>query len=406
MINKLFYIDELSSTYKTYADLVDEINKNEIKTKIVSSSKSYDIFVDLLTAVVHNQTVYLIDSLVENEVVFDENIESTSQVIKTNIDLNSLLNSLNSENSSKIILFTSGTTSKPKQVAHNLKSLTRFVKTGEKYKDHVWGLTYNPVHIAALQVFFQAIYNLNTIVYLYRYSNNDIIELIEKYKITHISATPTFYKLLLPSTKKIEHVQSLTFGGEKFDQNVVDKIKPLFPNAKIKNIYASTEIGSLFISDSEIYEVPESISKYVKIYDNHLFVHKSLLEHNFLHKDSQINEWFETGDLVDIINENPLKFKFVGRTDDIVKIGGFRVNLIEVEQTIEQHPNVTKARVYTKSNSLTGYILLADVMTNGIITEKEIVNYLKEKLPEYKIPRIITIVETIEVTKTGKVKRK
>lgn len=405
MNNKLFYIDELNSTYKTYADLVDDINKNEIKTKIVSSSKSYDIFVDLLTAVVYNQTVYLVDSLIENEVIIDENSASTLQVTKTKIDLNSLQNTLKSENSAKIILFTSGTTGKPKQVAHNIKSLTRFVKTGEKYKDHIWGLTYNPVHIAALQVFFQAIYNLNTIVYLYRYSNDDIIELIEKYKITHISATPTFYKLLLPSTKKIEHVKSLTFGGEKFDQNVVDKIKALFPNAKIKNIYASTEIGSLFISDSEIYEVPETIRKYVKISDNHLFVHKSLLEHNFLLKESENNEWFETGDLVDLINENPLKFKFVGRTDDIVKIGGYRVNLIEVERAIEQHPNVTKARVYTKSNSLTGHILLADVMTNGIVTEKDIVNFLKEKLPEYKIPRIINIVENIEITRTGKVKR-
>jgi len=53
----------------------------------------------------------------------------------------------------KIGLYTSGTTGRPKKVYHTFASLTRNVKTGDKYADNVWAFAYNPTHVAGVQVF-------------------------------------------------------------------------------------------------------------------------------------------------------------------------------------------------------------------------------------------------------------
>ena len=70
--------------------------------------------------------------------------------------------------------------------------------------------------MAGLQVFFQAFENQNTLVNVFSLARNEVYSLIEKYSVTHISATPTFYRLLLPFEKEYSSVQRITFwGGEK-----------------------------------------------------------------------------------------------------------------------------------------------------------------------------------------------
>lgn len=409
MDNKIFFIDERNSIIKTYSDLIDDLNNKNNFQNIIKYKNAYNTFVDLLFGIINERTVFLVDEIIEDEVkdlLDNNNIEERINNKQIEINLSNFLNILKNIDRSKIILFTSGTTGKPKAVMHTMKSLTRFIKIGKKHENDIWGLTYNPVHIAGIQVFFQAILNKNTIVNLYRYPKNKIFELIENYKITHLSGTPTFYKLLLPSDKIFKNVKNITFGGEKFDESIITKIKIIFPCARIKNIYASTELGTLFISENEVYEVPKNINHLIKISYGQLLVHKILINHviNMNHNDS--DDWFETGDLVEILSEKPLKFRFVGRNDDIVKIGGYRVNLLEIENILEQHPNVVMAKVYTKTNSLIGNILMADIMVKTDILERELFKFLRERLPEYKIPRIINFVEKIPITRSGKVTRK
>jgi acyl-coenzyme A synthetase/AMP-(fatty) acid ligase len=77
--------------------------------------------------------------------------------------------------------------------------------------------TYNPTHMAGIQVFFEALLNPNTMVRLFGLAKDDVFRAITKYNITHISATPTFYRLLLLANKVFMNVNRITSGGEKFD---------------------------------------------------------------------------------------------------------------------------------------------------------------------------------------------
>ncbi len=300
----------------------------------------------------------------------------------------------------RITLYTSGTTGLPKKITHGFSSLTRAVKIAEDKRNDVWGFCYNPTHIAGLQVFFQALLNGNTIINLFRYGKRQIIEAVRNYNITHLSATPTFYRMLLPLETEFPQVRRITSGGERFDNRTMERIKKTFPNAKITNIYASTEAGTLLVSDGDLFRIKKEFADVLKIENGELLVHRSLTGMD------GVEEWYATGDMVEIVRREPLRFRFKHRSDELLKIGGYKVDPQEVESVILRHGGVKNCRVYGKNNPVIGTVLLCDVVPSGErITESEILSWLKDKLQPFKIPRMITVVDEIELTRSGKVKR-
>jgi acyl-CoA synthetase (AMP-forming)/AMP-acid ligase II len=257
--------------------------------------------------------------------------------------------------------------------------------------------------MAGIQVFFQAILNGNTIIRLFGLSKDDIFNLVNQYSITNISATPTFYRLLLPHEKQYFSVLKITSGGEQFDSKTLSNISAIFPNAKIYNIYASTEAGTLFAAKDNCFEINNNIVKYIKILDNELYIHNSLMGE---YVDNSNCEWYATGDIVEIISTLPLQFVFKSRKSDMINVGGYKVNPNEVEDIIRSIDGIVDVMVYSKKNSVLGNIILCDVVTSDLlIRESTIRNFLKEKLQEYKIPRVIRFVNELEITRTGKIKR-
>ena len=305
-------------------------------------------------------------------------------------------------NNWKVNLFTSGTTGNPKKITHNYESITRFVKRSNRHSNDIWGLAYNPTHIAGLQVIMQALLNGNSMIRLFELSKHKVYEQISKYNISHISATPTFYRLILPTNKKYRLVKKISSGGEAFTQQIKRFINDVFPNADIYNIYASTEAGTLFAADGEFFTIKDHMKKFIKIISSEIAIHKSLIGET----DSKINEWYKTGDLVEIINNNPLKFKIISRKTSIINIAGLNVNPNEVESVIKSIKGISEALVYPKQNNVTGNILCCDLKVNNkIISELEIRKILINKLPKYKIPIIFNFVNKMKLTRTGKLSR-
>ena len=105
----------------------------------------------------------------------------------------------------------------------------------------------------------------------------EVYSKIERYQVTHISATPTFYRLLLPFEQSYPSVQRVTLGGEKSDNHLYENIHKIFPEAKINNVYASTEAGSLLVAKGDSFQIPISIRNKFMVVDNELLIHKSLL---------------------------------------------------------------------------------------------------------------------------------
>ncbi len=106
-------------------------------------------------------------------------------------------------------------------------------------------------------------------------SRDIVTKRIGQYSVTNISATPTFYRMLLPIDHEYPSVKRITFGGERFDASLAEDMKQMFPNAKPRNIYASTEAGSVLESTSDRFKITDP--ERCRIEDGRLFIHNSLL---------------------------------------------------------------------------------------------------------------------------------
>lgn len=278
------------------------------------------------------------------------------------------------------------------------------MKRSEKHASDVWGFCYNPTHMAGLQVFFQALFNQNPIIRLFGLDRDMILSQIGGYQITNLSATPTFYRLLLPVSQILASVQRLTSGGEKFDAKTIAQLQTMFPNAKITNVYASTEAGTLFASQGDLFTIKESITDSVKIVDQELYLHSSLMG-----QSSAITlqgDWYATGDLIEVITSEPLTFKFLSRKNEMINVGGYKVNPTEVEDVIRQYPDVVDVFVYGKKNSLLGNIICCEIVRScELVKEPLLREFLRERLQEFKIPRMMKFVEQLQTTRTGKLSR-
>ncbi len=393
----------------SYADLLNFLNSADKTIDFIKTSSIKDFFFNFILSLVNNSNVTLLDSdITQDELenigikIFDSQKKESS--LKKFSDVEEIINAVK-ESSSKITILTSGTSGLPKKIEHFLPTLTRFVKEGEKYQNQVWALAYNPSHIAALQVFFQAFFNTCKIVFLFEKSPEEIFTLIDKYSISHISATPTFFRLLLSETTPHLSVQRITLGGEKSGESLYKKLSIPFPNAKINNIYAASEFGSLLVASGEFFKIPQELAQFVKIENSRLYVHKSLMGKS----DALVldNDFYPTGDVVEMCEQNENLFKITGRNSNIVNVGGYNVSLEEVEDEIRRIEEVSDTRVWSRKNSILGNILCADVKLHigKSIEESEIRKRLTQKLQNFKIPRKINFVEEISSTKTGKIQR-
>ncbi len=408
-----FFLKDIENDYVFQWDLlINDINNSSIYNRYCKSENYYNVFKHIITSMLIGDEIILLDSdFTDSELVnltgyskYDE----FSQIIDRGklssvLNKSELINRLNSTSTKwKITLFTSGTTGIPKKVTHDFKSITRFVKTSDQNKNNIWGFAYNPTHIAGIQVFFQALLNGNPIVRLFGLNPTEIQEEIYDNKITHISATPTFYRLLLPCEKILYSVVRITSGGEKFNEKTISQLKEVFPKAKITNVYASTEAGSLFASENDIFSIKSEYENLIRVENSELLIHNSFLGST----ENEIEEWYNTGDLIEIVNEKPLKFRFISRKSDMINVGGYKVNPLEVEEVILTLPEVEYVRVYAKSNSVLGNIICCEVVFgNKQLSELSIRTFLQSKIQEFKIPRIFRFVDELSTTRTGKIKR-
>ena len=407
-----FYKDTGSNINVLWETLIGDIQKADSYNPYCNPGSYYDVFKHLIISMLTGREIILLDADFTKAELIKLTGYSAFDEFSSPIERNEFTRPTSKKelveklkNTSKdwlITLFTSGTTGLPKKVSHTFSSIARFVKYSDKNLKSVWGYAYNPTHMAGVQVFLQALLNGNPIVRLFGLSQNIIHKEIHDNGITHISATPTFYRLLLPCDQTFFSVERITSGGEKFSKRTMRELSDIFPHAKIMNIYASTEAGTLFSSDGDIFTIKPEWEDLIKFVDNELFIHTSLMGNT----DLNITEWYNTGDLVEILSEKPVRFRFISRKSEIINVGGYKVNSSEVEEAILAIPEIKEVRVFPKSNSVLGNIICCEIVSyDKGLDEAAIRKYLNTKIQEYKIPRIFYFTDEISTTRTGKIKR-
>ena len=309
---ELFYADAGNGVLKSWNNLISDLGQIKEYSPYCQESNFYLIFKQIITSLLLESEIVLLDSDFSTEEkerligqsTLGANTKLTDHLMATIQSKDALLECIKQVGSSwKITLFTSGTTGLPKKVSHSFQSITRFVKTSAKHRDNIWGYAYNPTHIAGIQVFFQALLNGNPIIRLFGLPKDQILQSISDYSISNISATPTFYRLLFPTNDIYTTVSRLTSGGEKFDEKTSVLLSQIFPNAKVTNVYASTEAGTLLAATGNEFTIKDEFSNLIKIENDELLIHKSLMGTS----EVITSDWYPTGDLVEIISENPIR---------------------------------------------------------------------------------------------------
>ncbi len=405
----LFFKDCARGLNVSWEDLLERLALPRHYTSICANDDYFSIVEHIIVSLLCNRGIVLLDHDMSAEeralVLNDQNLlveDGTVELPRftTKQELQAAL--CTDHEGWTITLFTSGTTGRPKRVSHSFRSISRAVRHSDKHAHDLWALAYNPTHMAGIQVILQALLNANSVVRVFGLDPATAVEQIRENAVTNISATPTFYRLLLGQQCVCPSVLRLTSGGEAFDAATIKRLLQLFPNAKITNVYASTEFGALFAAEGRDFVVKQTLREKVRIEEQELLVHTTLLGESMVID----GEWYHTGDLVEIVHEEPLTLRFVSRKSDMINVGGYKVNPAEVEDSLRSHEFVREARVYAKSNSVVGSIVCAEVVrASESLNETELRAFLAERLQEFKLPRMIKFVSELDTTRSGKLKR-
>jgi long-chain acyl-CoA synthetase len=119
-------------------------------------------------------------------------------------------------------------------------------------------------------------------------------------------------------------------------------------------------------------------------------------------------KWLRTGDLVSMDAEG--YFHFFDRKRDLIKFKGYSVFARHVEEVLYQHPQIKAAGVVGVPDPKVGNIIKAYVVleseARGKISEEEIIEFCKQNLAHYKVPKIIEFRGELPKTDVGKVSRR
>lgn len=321
----------------------------------------------------------------------------------------------------RVAIQTSGTTGRPKTFWHDVSTLMRGIRPGDHHRANRWALAYPVDRFAGVQVLLQALVNQNPVVPVFGHSSQRFHHAITTHQLTHLSCTPTQLRMLLSAPVVQPTIIRLTAGGEKWDAALAGQVSTVFPNAKLTNVYASTEAGVIMVASGDVFAVRAELEDKVRIVDNQLMLHPSLLAQGVIEPSADSDAYYPTGDRVELIARRPLTLRFLARQDHIINVAGHKVDPTEVESIVLTFPGVTAVRVYGQANSVTGQIVCCDVVvsrsehrpdfrdSDSVPQDQALLQqvrvFLSDRLRPFQRPRLIRIVDHISTTASGKVLR-
>ena len=326
------------------------------------------------------------------------------------------------ERDTEWLMLTSGTAGAPKIVNHTLEGLCGAIHADgiSHGKAPVWATFYDIRRYGGLQIFLRAVVGGGSMV-LSEPSEplTDYVARLVARGVTHISGTPSHWRKLLMSGS-VSHFSPryVRLSGEIADQAVLDGLAQAFPSASVGHAYASTEAGVGFAVTDGREGFPAGLIDQnrdgveMKVVEGSLRIRSKRTAQAYIGGNVTAlidsDGFVDTGDMVELRGD---RYHFVGRRGGIINIGGLKVHPEEIEAVINRHPAVRMSRAKSRRSPITGSIVVADVVlaANGNGHEKEIrdeiIRDCRVQLAAYKVPVVISFVETLEVTPAGKLAR-
>jgi acetyl-CoA synthetase len=343
-----------------------------------------------------------------------------------------------------LMYFTSGTSAYPKMVTHDHSYPIAHIVTAKYWHKvnpdglhltvaetgwakSVWGKLYG-------QWFMEA----GLFVYDYdRFSSDDLLKKIEKYKITTFCAPPTIYRFFIKedlSKYDLSSLEHVTIAGEALNPEVFEQFKKATGLSLFEG-YGQTESTLTVFNRCDMTPRPGSMGVPSPAYDVDIIdengastipgvtgeiVLRCTRENRFTGlfmgyaHDEELNAKafsdgvYHTGDTA--WRDEDGYFWYVGRTDDIIKSSGYRIGPFEVENVIMEHPAVLECAVTPAPDPIRGQVVKATiVLAPGYVPSDELAadiqKYVKTHTAPYKYPRIVEFVPALPKTISGKIRR-
>ncbi len=344
------------------------------------------------------------------------------------------------------LVYTSGTTGPPKgaMISHaNIDHTCWIYESACRLDSSDVVLGVAPLfHITGIVAHQAIAFHLGVPMVLHnRFDAEDVLRLIEKYRVTFTVASITVYIALLnhPGLKhyNISHFQKAYSGGAPVAPGTVDKFRQTM-GLTIYNVYGLTESTSpatitplgeqgpvdeesgalsvgLVIPGLEAWIV--DVSEPQKILppgrEGELVLRGPSIVKGYWQKPEETaraidNGRFYTGDVAKIDEQGWCYI--VDRKKDLINVSGFKVWPRDVEDILYQHPGVREAAVIGIFDEYRGETVKAVVSLNdgytGRVEPKELIGFCKDRMAAYKYPRVVEIVDQIPKTPTGKILRR
>jgi 2-aminobenzoate-CoA ligase len=345
-----------------------------------------------------------------------------------------------------IMLYTSGTTGMPKGCVHFVRPVVIETKLVNK---HVYKMKPGDVLGGAAPVSFAAGFGTFTLMpfeggaaisLIPKFTPADMMDLIQKHKITILTGLPTAYRGLMKFPKfkdyDVSSIRMYTSGGDALGAETLEAWQKL-TGLPIWEGLGGTEMLHLVTSNTMNAEpMPNSIGKalpgvkvrvvdpewndcepdqvgsmvlkgpsgslYWKPYEDNEKLIKS-------QKKGVVNGWNQMGDAVYMKADGNIFF--VSREDDMIKSSGYRIGPAEVEEAIEKHPAVAEAGVVgvpdpEKGQITKAFVVLKQGHEGSDEFFEELKTFLKDHIAIYKLPRAIEYRTELPRTPTGKLLRR
>jgi len=342
------------------------------------------------------------------------------------------------------MLFTSGTTGKPKGVVHRHYSILQEHLTAKwvldiHERDICW-ITADPGWITGVAYGILGTWSLGASVVCYdgRFDPEKWYEVLEKYQVSVWYTAPTAIRMLeragdqLVKKYDLSHLRHLASVGEPLNPEPIRWGLRVF-GLPFHDNWWQTEIGGICIANYPIMDIKlgsmgkpiPGVQAAIVDDDGHPLppnqegnlalkpTFPSLMAtiwrrpHKF--KSYFKNGWYISGDRAFVDKDG--YFWFIGRADDVIKTAGERVGPFEVESALVEHPAVVEAAVIGLPDPIRGEIIKAFcVLGPGYSPseklKEEISQFIKKNLAGHAYPREIEFIERLPKTRSGKILRR
>lgn len=332
---------------------------------------------------------------------FDEKNDSLTITSKVMAADNEVLSNFRLQSQAGLVLFSSGSSGVPKAILHDINKVAlKFVKPRQPVVA-VPFLMFD--HFGGFNTILAITSSLGTVVTVPDRSVKNVCSAIEKHGVTLLPTTPSFLNLLLAArahdTYDLSSLQRITYGTEVMPQATLERIRLAFPHVRMQQTYGLSEIGVLSsksLEDGSLWMRLGGEGFQTKVVNDVLWIKSDFAMVGYLNSPSAFDDlgWFNTEDEVEVKGEY---FRVIGRTSDLINVGGQKVYPTEIEEIILRMVNVVDVEVFGEFNSLMGQIVVARVVVKEPEDETSLKRRVRlscrELLAAYKVPSKVMITD-------------